>query len=53
MEHNKVDNILNVICPNCKTYVIYTKEEMNEMIKNKKLTCKLCNNNIPIKIEVK
>lgn len=43
------DNFLKIICPNCKTYIKYSKEEFRKSIKEKVLICKLCNNSIPLK----
>lgn len=51
MNENKVDNFLKLICPNCKTYVRYSKEEIYKGIKENNLLCKLCNNKISVKIE--
>ena len=43
------DNFLKIICPNCKTYIKYSKEEFRKSIKEKVLICKLSNKSIPLK----
>ena len=49
MSTPNADNFSKIICPNCKTYIKYSKEEFRKSIKEKTLICKLCNNIIPLK----